>query len=153
MWLAVDTVNSVYNFEERRMLSEKFFELEEEYKAKEAALDKIEDDDAWEKLFEEIHTGKDSITERKRRQWIRCFAAQFPKTKNEWFANVINDFEPEKEHQITAKQFEAFHRYARKDDNESWRTGKSYCRCGDYLVTLKWKNACRTIKIEYISEN
>lgn len=67
---------------------------------------------------------------------MRRYAAQFHRCRNKWFAGVIDSFEKEVQKAISRKQYECFSRYAYDRDDYSSKNGCSYCRVGDYLVTL-----------------
>lgn len=146
--LRVNTINSLsYNIKER----EKFCDLIEHFEKEIQALKDKDDEmfeqlsnegyDIWEQQYEQE---RDKLYDKRRNAWINAFAAQFPKKKNEWFANVIKKFIDEgkangESFHISAKQYEWFSRYCchEDDDKEAWKCYKTYCRCCGCLITLK----------------
>lgn len=114
--------------------------------SKRKELDTIDDDGAWEAAMNEV----DRLIDESHKTWLKCFAAQFHKCKNEWFNAVIARYPTDTVIPISEKQFYVFSQYASDTDSNAWRTKEQYCRCGEYLVTLKWKNSNRSIKKQYI---
>lgn len=136
-----------YNVKEREHLYKIFLSLKAQAKALTEEIYAIEDDDELEKREPEVG----EMSERVIKAYMACFAAQFHSCQNEWFKRVVDKLPAEKWQYITEKQYFCFVRYASDTDNNHWRDGKSYCRVGDYLVTLVWHNGLRAIKKEYIS--
>lgn len=124
-----DTIHSVYNYDERIRLDKEYEEKRKKWE------ESVDDDEAEEKAFQEM-----------RRAERKCFAAQFPKTRNKWFSGVVDNFvksgkrydklRNRYELYISEKQFDCFSQFCR-DDCDSWATNCCYCRCGNYLITLK----------------
>ena len=146
--LKVNTIHSLsYNTAEREKFCDLIDCFEKEIQALENKDDEMfeqlnnEDYDVWEKQYEQE---RDKLYDKRRNAWINAFAAQFPKTRNEWFTNVIKKFVDEgkasgETFHISAKQYEYFSRYCcHEDDNkEAWECYKTYCRCCGCLITLK----------------
>lgn len=103
----------------------------------------IEDDDAYDARMDEI-----SETTMKRFWEIHLteFALCYPESRNEWFINFVNSF-AEGSTQISEKQYRVFKRYC-EDNDETWRTYTCYCRVGNKLISLKWKNSNRSVEIK-----
>lgn len=139
--MKVNTISCAsYNFNQRKNLEKILVSAEKKFNM---ILDSALDDEKDDELFNlELEQAK----EEKFQAWLDCFAAQFHKCRNDWFLKVINNFERGKYHQISEKQFRCFSKYAFDKDDNFWKTGETYCRCGDALITLKQK----TIKIDTI---
>lgn len=144
---AVNTVRNHYNDAERAKLADEYFKAEQAW---ETALEKasdIEDDDAYCTELDRIDHNEGAI---KSALWIKCFAAQFHKTRNEWFAGVVEQYADGEWHSISEKQYRCFTKYACDEDCDTWKNGQKYCRCGNKLITVIWKNAHRAIKVQEI---
>lgn len=150
-----------YNMAEREKLYTEFESAEVELKAYSREVDYILEklaetatDEEYDAKEAELTFREDVLREIRAKCWLRAFAAQFPKTRNEWFTGVINKFIEEgkadgEAHHITAKQYDCFSRFC-KDDKDTWREHKTYCRVGNYFVTLtllKYGKGQGTIKI------
>lgn len=67
--------------------------------------------------------------------WWNAFALQFPKRRG-WFAETFApSFGICESKRISVKQTEVFDRYCVSDEN-TWRSGQTYCRFADKLVIL-----------------
>lgn len=146
--LRVNTINSLsYNIKERKKFCDLIDFFEKEIQTLENKDDEMfeqlsdEDYDIWEQQYEQE---RDKLYNKRRNAWINAFAAQFPKTRNEWFTNVIKKFVDEgkvngETFHISAKQYDCFLRYCcHEDDNkEAWKCYKTYCRCCGCLIMLK----------------
>lgn len=141
------TFNVSYNTKERETLYHAYCEIKNRLESIRDQMDGDITDEEWDRLDREA----ESIAEQKVNAWYKCFAAQFRVVKNQWFAGVVEQFADGAFHGISEKQYYAFKRYAGQNDEETWKTGSTYCRCNGYFVTLTWKNACRGIKVESIS--
>lgn len=145
----IDTVHSVYNYDERKSLYDTLKAMRKEYETRLDALQAIDDDDEYDSHLDALES---SLRVAIDRQYLLCFSAQFRKTRNEWFANVITGYTPGEWHSISKRQYDCFSRYANQSDDNTWRDGCTYCRCGDFLVTLKRHNAALCIKKDYIGK-
>ena len=142
------TFNVSYNMKERESIYSDYLDLKHQQEAIDAKMDQDGiSDEEWDRLMEEY----EAISEKKHAVWYKGFAAQFRNVKNQWFTNVIANFADGEYHRISEKQYTAFKRYAGQDDQDSWKTGETYCRCNGYFVTLTWKNYFRGIKVEMLT--
>ena len=154
----INTIERIsYNMAEREKLDAELKAAEAELKAFSAKVDDILAeiaDEEYDAAEAELTAQEDILRDKRSKCWLRAFAAQFPKTRNEWFTGVIDKLVEEgkadgEEHHITAKQYDCFSRYCR-DDKDTWRERKTYCRVGKYFVTvrlLKYGKGSGTIKI------
>ena len=154
----INTIERIsYNMAEREKLDAELKAAETELKAFSAKVDDILAeiaDEEYDAAEAELTAQEDILRDKRSKCWLRAFAAQFPKTRNEWLTDVIGKLAKEgkadgKEHHITAKQYDCFSRYCR-DDKDTWRERKTYCRVGKYFITiqlLKYGNGSGTIKI------
>lgn len=143
----VDTIERVsYNTKERKKYYKDFLTVKKEAEALRTEIYAIEDDAEFERRESEILAAGEKIC----KAYNKCFAAQFHRCKNEWFAKIIEELNDEQYKSISEKQYYFFRQYASDTDKNNWRDGKSYCRVGDYLVTLVWHNSLRAIKKEKI---
>ena len=158
----INTIECIsYNVAERERLHTELEAAEAELKAYSREVDCILEklaetatDEEYDAKETELTYHEDVLREIRAKCWLRAFAAQFPKTRNEWFTGVIGKLAEEgkadgEEHHITAKQYDCFSRYCR-DDKDTWRERKTYCRVGNYFVTLtllKYGKGQGTIKI------
>lgn len=135
MSLYFDTINSVYNYNERVRLDNEYKEKKKKWEECSKNYNDADYEAKEEKAFQEM-----------RRAERKCFAAQFPKTRNKWFSGVVDNFvksgkgydelRHRYEFYISEKQFDCFSQFCR-EDSDSWATNCCYCRCSDYLITLK----------------
>ena len=108
----------------------------------------IEDDDAYDARVEEINaTTKARFDEIYATERALCY----PESRNEWFMNFVASF-ADGITSISEKQYNVFSRYCERD-NDTWRTGSTYCRIGDRFITLTWKNWCRCVEIRRFNPN
>lgn len=143
----VNTIGNVsYNTKERDKLYAEYLTAKKESDAISKEILAIEDDAEYERRLSEI----DKANKKVLAAYKKCFAAQFHKCKNEWFSKVVNGLREKEYMVISKKQYECFIKFASDTDENGWRSGESYCRVGDYLVTLVWHNALRAIKKEQI---
>ena len=158
----INTIERIsYNMAERERLHTELEAAEAELKAYSREVDCILEklaetatDEEYDAKETELTYHEDVLREIRAKCWLRAFAAQFPKTRNEWFTSVIDKLVEEgkadgEEHHITAKQYDCFSRYCR-DDKDTWRERKTYCRVGKYFITirlLKYGKGSGTIKI------
>jgi hypothetical protein len=85
-----------------------------------------------EKLSREVW--EDYLAKRDRK-WKTAFFLQFPKRRG-WFSDTfIPSFGECAGRRLSRKQTDVVARYCVPDD-DTWRTGNSYCRAGDKAVTL-----------------
>lgn len=131
------------NWNKRLALHNKAYELlAEAEKQRELALD-IENDDEWKQRNDEIdNTIMKRFFEIEKTEFALCQ----PESRNEWFKSFVSSFD-DGSTQISEKQYRIFAQYC-EGNEESWRTYESYCRVGDRLISLKWKNQNRSVKIE-----
>ena len=122
----VNTINNIaYNLAQREKLNAAYIAAKQ---ALNAYLDSNEDDDAvFNATCDKLKQSCDFAN-------LRCFAAQFPVCRNEWFTSVVEGM-PE-DAKITPKQYDAFVRYVKAEDASSYRTNAKYCRVGQYLITI-----------------
>lgn len=109
-------------------------------------MDSLSDDEYTERK-DDLISEYQKLDSEVRKAIVRCFAAQFHKCRNEWFASVIDGF-AEGTTQITEKQYHAFAKYCCDEDADAWKTKQMYCRVGDFFITLTWKNSNRSITKE-----
>lgn len=141
----INTINNrVYNAEERWRLWEELEALQAARDAELDATDGIEDHTEWHEAGVDICERYDPLILKAMR---RCFYAQFPKCRNEWFAKVVEGFKKGESIPISEKQFYAFKKYAGHEDCDTWRNYTTHCRVGNYGVSLTWRNANRSIKV------
>lgn len=141
----VDTIQNItYNYKERRALYEEYQKIELDCENLEKSLDAIDNDEEYELKFMEWSKKLDF----KHNAWKKCFAAQFHRCRNKWFTSVVDELPDNEFKSISEKQYYAFLRYACDKDENNWRSYESYCRVGNYLITLIWKNSLRAIKKE-----
>lgn len=122
------------NNEMRRKLLNECHRIRADWKSRIDALyaDDCLDDDELEDKRSAIQAWYDA--EYNPRFW-RAFALQFP-CRTGWFANTfVASFGTCENKRLSVKQTEVFSRYCVQDDS-TWKTGKTYCRVGDKLVTL-----------------
>lgn len=143
--MKVDTIRRPYNLKERTKLDNELCSLETQ---REKALSLIPNEECYDDEYDSTY---EKYKELILSQFRKCFAAQFPKTYNKWFINIVYSLPLNKWKNITAKQYYAFSQYAGNEDCDSWKTGESYCRVDNMLVTLIWKNSHRAIKVESLS--
>lgn len=154
----INTIERIsYNMAEREKLDAELKAAEAELKAFSAKVDDILAeiaDEEYDAAEAELTAQEDILRDKRSKCWLRAFAAQFPKTRNEWFTGTINGLVEDgkadgEAHHITAKQYDCFSSYCR-DDKDTWREQKTYCRVGNYLVILtllKYGKGQGTIKI------
>ena len=129
----VNTIGCVsYNTKERDKLCAEYLTVKKEADAISKEIFAIEDDAEYEKRLCEV----DKASEKAVAAHKKCFAAQFHKCKNAWFANVVDSLTDGENKWITKRQYQCFAAYACDRDDNSWRSGESYCRVGSCLVTL-----------------
>ena len=144
----IDTIrDETYNHKERSALYAEYKSLSDKHSKMLEFSDSIDDDDEYDEYFETIY----AVSALKKVAYLKCFAAQFHKCRNSWFAKVVDELpEDGRYKRISEKQYCIFKRYAYDEDRDNWRTGESYCRVGNYLITLVWHNALRAIKKEVL---
>ena len=154
----INTIERIsYNMTEREKLDAELKAAEAELKAFSAKVDDILAeiaDEEYDAAEAELTAQEDILRDKRSKCWLRAFAAQFPKTRNEWFTDVVGKLAEEgkadgEEHHITAKQYDCFSRFC-KNDKDTWRDQKTYCRVENYFVTLtllKYGKGQGTIKI------
>ena len=142
----IDTICDVeYNRKERSALYAEYKSLSDKHSKMLELSDNIDNDDEYDEYFETIY----AVSALKKVAYLKCFAAQFHKCRNSWFAKVVDELpEDGRYKRISEKQYCIFKRYACDENRDNWRTGEAYCRVGDYLVTLVWHNSLRAIKKE-----
>lgn len=158
----INTIERIsYNTDERNRLYEELQAAEAELKAYSTEVDYILEelaetatDEEYDRKEKELTFHEDILREARSKCWLKCFAAQFPRVRNEWFVNVINKFIEEgkadgEARHITSRQYDSFNKYC-KEDRNTWRERKTYCRVGKYFITLtllKYGKGDGTIKI------
>ena len=143
--LKVDTIHNAYNLKERLLLDNELRKLETE---RDKALASIPNEEEYDEKFDEV---SESYRKLMSVQFLKCFAAQFPKCRNKWFLQVVKGIPLNKWKEISAEQYNAFLSYAGYKDDEHWKTHETYCRVANCFVTLKWKNGFRAIKVENLA--
>lgn len=122
----VNTINNIaYNLAQREKLNAAYIASKQ---ALNAYLDCDEDNN------EVYNNTCDALQKACDFAYLRCFAAQFPVCRNEWFLGVVEGM-PE-ETKITVKQYDAFMRYVKTEDANSYKINAKYCRAGQYLITI-----------------
>lgn len=120
------------DLQKRRALLDECAKLKKAWEAKEAAL--ADDDslsDAEYKAQSEAAYAEYLAVERP--IWYEAFYLQFPKRRG-WFAETfVPSFGICENRRLSAKQTEVCKRYCVGDD-ETWRSGTTYCRAGEYKV-------------------
>lgn len=166
MALLFDTIcNFRYNQEKRERLTDEHNAIQKEYRKFSDLYDEdLEDDEENERIYEKMQ-------EAEKKMYIaslRCFAAQFPKTRNKWFTEVIDKmFNNPNEKYIDAinyygtnditlslskKQVLCFDKYTHDDENH-WRSFETYCNVGHYFIIINhYKGGYGSIRINKIWE-
>lgn len=143
----VNTIGYVsYNTKEREKLYRDYLAVQKEAEILRSKIYSIENDNEFEKREYETVEACEKVC----MAYKKCFAAQFHHCKNSWFAKIIEELTENEYRPISERQYYCFIQYAHDIDENNWRDGKSYCRVGDYLVTLVWHNSLRAIKKERI---
>lgn len=143
----VNTIRCVsYNTKEREKLYADYLAVQKEAETLRDEIYAIENDDEFERREHETVEAGEKVC----MAYKKCFAAQFHRCKNGWFAKIVEELTENEYKPISERQHYCFSQYARDTDENNWRDGKSYCRVGDYLVTLVWHNSLRAIKKERI---
>ena len=122
------------DYQKRAKLLSECRELETAIKVKLAELDADDtlSDDECDRLSEEAFN---EYRAEHMRKWTEAFFLQFPKRRG-WFADTfIASFGECDNRQLSIKQTEVVAKYCVSDE-ASWKTGKTYCRAGDKMVTL-----------------
>lgn len=122
------------DYQKRMELLSECRELETAIKAKLAELDADDtlSGDEYDRLSEEAF---DEYRAEHTRKWTEAFFLQFPKRRG-WFADTfIASFGECDNKQLSIKQTEIVAKYCVSDD-ATWKTGKTYCRAGDKMITL-----------------
>ena len=83
--------------------------------------------------------------------WILEFAYEYPEPRSKWFTDVFCTSFVDGTTTISQKQADIFSQYC-EEDQETWRSGNTYCRVGNRLVTLTLKNACRCVKFTPLTD-
>ena len=131
----VNTIsNYIYNEAERKRLYAIYEAANKHFEDLcEKSVD-IDDDAKYEAALVEVNKASEAAQS----AWLACFAAQFHKCKNEWFAKIVEKYAAyDTNMPITEKQFNAFRRYACDTDDNHWRDNKYYCRCAGCLVYVR----------------
>ncbi|MCM1270689.1 MAG: hypothetical protein NC247_08730 [Ruminococcus flavefaciens] len=144
----VNTIqNRNYNYKERSALYAEFSNWKKKTDEMLESASNIDDDAEYENAM--IEVGK--LFDLENKLYMKCFSAQFHKCRNAWFQKIVDELPDNGEYKyLTEKQYYAFKRYAYDEDENNWRDGKTYCRVGNYLITLVWHNSLRAIKKEAI---
>lgn len=130
----VNTIsNYTYNEKERKRLYAIYEAAHKRFEQLCEASVEIDDDAEYEAACVEI----DKASVEAQKAYLACFAAQFHKCKNDWFCGIVKQYADDGERRITEKQFDAFRHYACDTDDEHWRSHRYYCRCEDYLVSIR----------------
>lgn len=117
---------------ERRRLYSEYLSEKNNFELLLEEVSNIEDDEEYNKRLCEVEDAQNKSS----LAYLKCFAAQFHKCKNEWFRKVVSDLPLDEYKRLTEKQYYVFSRYVYDTDNNSWRDNASYCRVDDYLITI-----------------
>jgi hypothetical protein len=166
MDLLFNTVcNFRYNREKREQLADEYNTIQGEYqKFADLHDEEIENDKENERIYQKMQEAEKKL----RIASLRCFAAQFPKTKNKWFADVIDEMykNPVEKYvdarnyyetnditiSLSRKQVLCFDKYTHDDENY-WRSSETYCNAGHYFIIIKhYKSGDGSIRINKIWE-
>ena len=89
-------------------------------------------DEEYDRLSSEAYNEHRAAYDQK---WMEAFSLQFPRRKG-WFADTfIASFGECDQKQLSIKQTQVVAKYCVAND-ATWRTGETYCRAGDKMVTL-----------------
>ena len=123
------------DIERRRRLLAECERMSQDYCARLEALanDESLEDEEYDRLEKELHDAHQATY---LRIWQEAFFLQFPERRG-WFADTfIASFGGCCESQrLSLKQTEIVRRYTCPDEN-TWQTGKTFCRAGGKMVTL-----------------
>lgn len=166
MDLLFDTIcNFRYNREKRERLTDEHNTIQEEYRKFINLYDEeIENDKENERIYQKMQEAEQKL----RIASLRCFAAQFPKTKNKWFTDVIDEMykNPVEKYvdtrnyyktnditiSLSRKQVLCFDKYTHDDENY-WRSSETYCNAGHYFIIINhYKSGDGSIRINKIWE-
>lgn len=121
--------------EKRHALLAECERMSQDYCARLEALanDENLEDEEYDRLEKELHDAHQAAY---LRIWEEAFFLQFPERRG-WFADTfIASFGGCCENQrLSLKQTEIVRRYTCPDDN-TWQSGKTFCRAGGKMVTL-----------------
>lgn len=136
-----------YNEKERKKLGAKLLSLQEKSQRLQDLACTINDKDELSKIEREICEVNEMLLTACR----KCFAAQFHRCNNTWFAKFVEKLVENDFVDISEEQYYCFCKYVCDTDESSVYRGTRYCRVGDYLVTLLWNNSQRAIKKENVN--
>ena len=108
--------------------------LKKAWEAKDAALadDESLDDAEYEAQREAAYA---EYIASERPLWYEAFYLQFPNRRG-WFAETfVPSFGRCDNRRLSAKQTEVFRRHC-VDNEDTWKTGESFCRAGGYKICL-----------------
>ena len=142
--LLVNTIENLsYNSSERERLDAEYRALKTEWEKQLDAASNIDDDAQYCEECEKIENG---IEREMNAKYLECFAAQFPECKNAWFCNVVSELAAGECKYLSDKQYVCFSRYVCGKDKNFWKSGKTYCRVNNNLVTITiYKGGKKTI--------
>lgn len=135
-----------FNRQAREKLYAEYLAAQKKAEALRAEIYAIENNTEFEKREREAFEASEKVCE----AYKKCFAAQFHRCNSCWFAKIVEELTENEYKPISEKQHYYFRQYASDTDETGWQDGKSYCRVGDYLITLVWHNSLRAIKKEKI---
>lgn len=122
------------DYQKRMLLLDECRKMEAAFRTKLAELDSDEtlSNEEYNRRSDELYNEFCAAHSRK---WKEAFFLQFPARKG-WFADTfIASFGECDNRRLSAKQTEVVAKYCVSDD-ATFKTGKTYCRAGDKMVTL-----------------
>jgi hypothetical protein len=131
------------NWNVRSKLHSKAERLLSQYEIEMENATEIENDDEFDARMDEIdNTIMNHFWDIYKTEFALCY----PESRNEWFINFVNSF-PEGRTSLSEKQYNVFKKHC-EDNDETWKTYTCYCRVGNKLISLTWRNANRSVNIE-----